>query len=126
MGVTTEVGAFYARVGRLPQATTLTYGGWNEWGYLIDQQRAAWADTLPTLSATSRGKEEAEDRPLPQTAHRHNCLERYIACEVYELLTNPHPPTHTTDLRTLRQHVADHLTRSVAVHGQERHRGRLV
>ncbi len=31
------------------------------------------------------------------------CLKRYIAREVYRLLTNPHPPADTSDLRPLRQ-----------------------
>ena len=47
-------------------------------------------------------------RPTPPSRGQNTirCLKRYIAREVYQLLTNPNPATDTTsNLRALRQHA---------------------
>ena len=69
---------------------------------------ALWRIATVRLSTDASTRAYAQRRQTDGKTRRETirCLKRYIAREVYQLLTNPQPATHTTnDLRTLRQHA---------------------
>ena len=68
---------------------------------------ALWRIAMVRLSTDADTRAYAQRRQAEGKTRREiiRCLKRYIAREVYRLLTNPHPATATNDLRALRQHV---------------------
>ena len=69
---------------------------------------ALWRIAMVRLSTDADTRAYAQRRQTEGKTRRETirCLKRYIAREVYQLLTNPHPATNTTsDLRALRQHA---------------------
>ena len=79
---------------------------------------ALWRIAMVRLCTDADTRAYAQRRQAEGKTRRETirCLKRYIAREVYKLLTNPHPATETNDLRALRQqagatlqHAADCL-----------------
>ena len=69
---------------------------------------ALWRIAMVRLSTDASTRAYAQRRQTEGKTRRETirCLKRYIAREVYQLLTNPQPATNTThNLRTLRQHA---------------------
>ncbi len=66
---------------------------------------ALWRIAMVRLSTDPDTRAYAQRRRHEGKTRREiiRCLKRYIAREVHALLTNPHPATNTSDLRTLRQ-----------------------
>lgn len=66
---------------------------------------ALWRIAMVRLATDADTRAYAARRQTEGKTRREiiRCLKRYIAREVYRLLTNPHPPTDTSDLRPLRQ-----------------------
>ena len=69
---------------------------------------ALWRIAMVRLSTDASTRAYAQRRQTEGKTRRETirCLKRYIAREVYRLLTNPQPATNTTNnLRELRQHA---------------------
>ncbi len=68
---------------------------------------ALWRIAMVRLATDADTRAYAARRQTDGKTRREiiRCLKRYIAREVYRLLTNPHPPADTSDLRPLRQHA---------------------
>ena len=79
---------------------------------------ALWRIAMVRLATDADTRAYAARRQTEGKTRREiiRCLKRYIAREVYRLLTNPHPASDTSDLRELRhragislQHAAERL-----------------
>ena len=68
---------------------------------------ALWRIAMVRLSTDADTRAYAQRRQAQGKTRRETirCLKRYIAREVYQLLTNPNPATDTNNLRALRQHA---------------------
>ena len=68
---------------------------------------ALWRIAMVRLSTDADTRAYAQRRQTEGKTRRETirCLKRYIAREVYQLLTNPNPSTDTNILRALRQHA---------------------
>ena len=68
---------------------------------------ALWRIAMVRLSTDADTRAYAQRRQTEGKTRRETirCLKRYIAREVHQLLTNPHPATATNNLRALRQHA---------------------